>query len=521
MKRTTAFPHTTGNIIVYHRTWTIGLMVAVSILFLYGEVLIALVQMWWSNDMYSYGFLIPFISLYMVWIKRKEVLSIRSSPAYIPGILILSISLSMLVTGHAGGIIVLQELSLPVTIAGVVVLLLGTHYLKFLWLPIAYLLFMIPVWSILTGYLHFPFQNFSAATGARLLDMIGVPVYRNGIFVELPNITLKVARECSGVNYLLAVVALGIPMAYLFLKSRIRRIILLCSAVIIAIAANGLRVALIGAFSYYGVGDNIHGPFHMLQGLFVSVVGYAALFGGVFILAGGSPVVKNYTQADGRDKSPSSPDISGVKKLVLPAVIIITLSLLLGSYIYLHKPSPVPLKKELIWFPYKIGNWSGTDSGPDYEAFKTLGADRILSRTYRTDAGRQIKLYIGYYELQEQGKEIVNYRTAWLHDGASLVKITAGADEVIEVNRLIKQEGNINRLILFWYDLNGRVVTGRYTAKAYTTLDSLIRGRTNGAMMILSSDFGEMEELPKELTVTEDFAGKIFPLLKDYLPDTE
>ncbi len=517
MKRTTALAHTIDNIIPYFRAWGIGLMVTASILFLYGEALSALVRQWWTNDMYSYGFLIPFISLYMVWIRREELLNIRPSPGYIPGAAILFISLSMLLSGHAGGIIVLQELSLPITIAGVVVLLLGIHSLRFLWLPIAYLLFMIPVWGVLTGYLHFPFQNFAAATGARLLDMAGIPVYRDGIFVELPNITLKVARECSGINYLFAVVALGIPLAYLFLRSRTRRIILLCSSVIIAIAANGLRVALIGAFSYYGIGDNIHGPFHMLQGLFVSVVGYAALFGGVLILSGRSPVTR-HTRDDGPGKRTAALHISTAKKLILPSAIIITLSLVLGSYIYFYKPSPVPLKKDIIWFPYEIGKWRGTDSEPDYELFRTLGADSILTRTYRTDAGRRIKLYIGYYKFQEQGKELVDYRTDWLYDGASRVKITAGTGGVIEVNRLIKREGEINRLILFWYDLNGRVVTGKYMAKAYTTWDSLTRGRTNGAIVMVSTEIYNKAGTEEALRDTEKFIKDILPVLRAYIP---
>ncbi|HDL19913.1 MAG TPA: EpsI family protein [Nitrospirae bacterium] len=517
MKRTTAFSHTIDNIIPYSRSWGIGFMVTASIMFLYGEALSALVRQWWTNDMYSYGFLIPFISLYMVWIRREDILNIRPSPGYVPGAAMLFISLSMLLAGHAGGIIVLEELSLPITIAGVVVLLFGIHSLRFLWLPIAYLLFMIPVWGVLTDFLHPPFQNFAAATGTRLLDMIGIPVYRDGIFVELPNITLKVARECSGVNYLLAVVALGIPMAYLFLRSRTRRIILLCSSVIIAIAANGLRVALIGAFSYYGIGDNIHGPFHMLQGLFVSVIGYAALFAGVWILSGG-PSESSHTSVEDGSKSFVRPHVPTRKSLIFLSVFIVILSILLGSYIYFYKPSPVPLKQDLRWFPYEIGNWTGTDSEPDYEVFKTLGADRILTRTYRTDAGRRIKLYIGYYERQEQGKELVDYRTDWLYDGASPVRITAGTSKVIEVNRLIKPEGEINRLILFWYDLNGRVVTGKYRAKAYTTWDSLTRGRTNGAIIIVSSDIYNKAGTEEAQRYTEKFIKDILPVLPAYIP---
>ena len=48
--------------------------------------------------------------------------------------------------------------------------------------------------------------------------------------------------------------------------------------VIIGILANGVRVALICVWAYYYGGYNIHGPLHILQGLFVSIVGFIFLF---------------------------------------------------------------------------------------------------------------------------------------------------------------------------------------------------------------------------------------------------
>ena len=81
---------------------------------------------------------------------------------------------------------------------------------------------------------------------------------------------IEVARACSGVNYLVAVLALGLPLAYLYLRSWWRRGVLIASALLIAAAANSLRVALIGVLVYYDLGAPLHGPAHVLHGLFVS-----------------------------------------------------------------------------------------------------------------------------------------------------------------------------------------------------------------------------------------------------------
>ena len=92
------------------------------------------------------------------------------------------------------------------------------------------------------------------------------------------------ARACSGVNYLIAVLALGLPLAYLYLRSWWRRAVLIAAALLIAAAANSLRVAMIGALVYYDLGAPLHGPAHVLHGLFVSAIGHVALFVGLWLL---------------------------------------------------------------------------------------------------------------------------------------------------------------------------------------------------------------------------------------------
>src|SRR4030042_5345332 len=84
--------------------------------------------------------------------------------------------------------------------------------------------------------------------------------------------------------------------------------------------------------------------------------------------------------------------------------------LIIGGYINFYHPSSVPLKKDLRWFPYVIGEWRGADNKSDYDVFKELGVDQELGRSYRTLTNRDTKLYVGYYDSQKQGKELVNYK---------------------------------------------------------------------------------------------------------------
>jgi EpsI family protein len=94
----------------------------------------------------------------------------------------------------------------------------------------------------------------------------------------------------------------------------------------------------------------------------------------------------------------------------------------------------------------------------------------------------------------------------------------------IEVNQTIRQEGVGNRqLLLFWYNLNGRIVAGQYVAKIYTVWDALAHGRTNGAIVWLAADLNSDDHQEKEqaLATLKTFASKLYPVLNLYLPNSD
>jgi EpsI family protein len=509
---------TARHLSMNRRAWGLGLLIASTFIFCYARALVPLVSQWWSNNIYSYGFLIPGISGYLVWIRRKELLQIQLLPNYALGLSILFLGLLLLLAGQAGGVMVIQWLSLIITLTGLVLLLMGTHFLRKLWFPIAYLLFMIPFWEIVTNRLHFPFQNFSAIIGAALLKLINIPVYQNGVYLQLPNITLEIARVCSGVSYLLAVVAISLPTAIFFLEGWFRRILLICFAVIVAILSNGLRVGFIGLLSFHGIGGDIHGPFHILQGLFVSGVGYVAIFFGLWILCSRSHASAN-TLSKCKTTSSISQGNSGRKSFLFPAVVAVALLMLAGGYIHFHTPSRVPLKMSLTLFPLQIDEWEGKDaSSSGFGLYRDLGVDQELTRIYQTSSGNLVRLYIGYFEYQKQAKELIYYKTMELHTQATKINVPTNPKGSVEINKLIQRDGKKNTLTLFWYDFNGRVVTDKYMAKVYTIWDALTRGRTNGAVIILTTDFYEKDNLSAVFSKTEDFVGKIYQLLGNYLP---
>lgn len=496
-------------------TYATALPVAAAFLFCYAGVFKALAGVWWNNSVYSHGFVVPFISAYIIWMERDRLKAIKPTPRYPAGLTVLSAGLFMLAAGTAASVMVVQELSIIVTLAGVTLTVLGWGFLRALSFPIAYLLLMLRFWEFIMNMLHYPFQNFSAFMGTKLLNLAGIPAYREAVYIELPNITLEVAQVCSGVNYLISVLALGIPLAYLTMKTLPRRIALVSFGILIAILANGLRVALIGTLAYYNLSGDLHGPFHALQALFVAIVGFMALFIGAWALSRWP--VKNAGPEPDRAQAARRPAVfskGGVKNAAIASACVM---LIAGSYVNLYRPSPVPLKKALGTFPYIIGKWKGFDAPHERNIFAGRGETEEIWRTYARD-GRELNLYIGYYDRQEQGAELVNYKTAELDSGGEKLRISLGNGQAIEVKKRVSGAAGKSNVTVFWYDLNGRTVTDRYAAKAYTAYDALFKWRTNGAVIIISAESSHPRDSEEMLKEEADFARDIVPHLRDYLP---
>ena len=206
------------------------------------------------------------------------------------------------------------------------------------------------------------------------------------------------------------------------------------------------------------------------------------------------------------------------RTLILPSLILLLLFISLGSYVNSYEPVRVPLKKEFYFFPRNISEWQGSKAPPLFDKFLNLGVDNDLSRMYVTDKGDAVHLYIGYFEYQRQGKEMIHYSTKNIHRFSSEIEVELGNENDIKVNKVISENKEGRKVMLFWYDINGRIVTDRYMAKAYMIWDSLLHGKSNGAIIMLTSEFGSKDDDSVILSENKQFLQEIYPYFQDYLP---
>jgi EpsI family protein len=435
-----------------------------------------MVKLWDASPMYSYGYAVPVVSAYLLWVTRARAAAVTRKPARVAGVLVLAGAMAMAIASRAGGIQVLGQLGFLVAIVGIVLMLFGAVHLRNAMPAIAYLLLMVPIWEGLTEPLHWPFQNQSAAFSVSMLRVLGVPVYRDGTFLTLPGLTLEVAKQCSGVNYLIAVIALGLPLAYLYLDSMWRRIALLTFAVAIAALGNPLRVTLIGLLAHLEIGSPLHGPFHILHGLFVSAVGYAALFGGLHFLRRQQPSVT-------RDSGGTDPSFSFPRLPRIEAFAVATLLIALGMGVFAKQVHAVAPASSLKSLPGTLESWQWNRQAEAPTRSEWSGADVELRRQYQLPNGATADLYVGYFSIQQQDRELANSKADGLHRQSR--QLTLAADPVaFDVNALPLPEPGGQAL--FWYELDG-VETSPIRTRLWTLRNAILHGRTNGAVVLVSS----------------------------------
>jgi len=493
------------------RVKALGLCLVSAFLFCYAEVLTGMVRQWWNISSYSYAFLIPFVSAYLAWIRRDRILGLMPRPNYGGGAVLVAAGLAALVAGQLGGIQALQQVSLLITLSGVVLWLFGRAVLKALVLPVSFLWFMLPIWDFVTDPLHVPFQVFSANLGVMLLRGVGIPVFQDGVFIHLPNITLEVAQACSGVNYLIAVLATSIPLATIVLTAVWKRVVLVLLAMAVSALANSLRVALIGMLAYYDLSGDLHGPYHVLHGVFVSLIGYVVIFGGLWVLSRGQqPVV----YAGSERLWNFSWDQVRIAWIGLAMFLVLA-----GVLRYVDWSQPVPLKQSLSELSLENAGWIGREVFP---VEKIQGADQSISRAYHALSGEDARLSLWYFESQTQGKELVSPGTAKLHADAKRVRLNIREQRDIELNRRFIHDGNRAQMVLFWYDLNGRILANPQMVKLYTAYDAVVHGRTNGALVWVSVDLPSDDQAGRNQAaeILAKFIGALYSGLDRRLPDS-
>ena len=250
--------------------WFLGLLILS-----YGPVLIRLVRQWENDEDMGHGFFVPVIAGYIAWQKRDELFALPPKHRYL-GLALVLFAAFQLWIGTLGAELFLARTAFIEAVVGSVLFLGGWEALRVLKFPLLLLCFMVPIPAVIYNQITFPLQLFASQVAATTLELIGIPVLRDGNVLELPSQKLSVVEACSGIRSLLSLSFLSLVYGYFFETRRAMRAALLILTIPIAIVANAGRVTLAGILSEYNP-ELAHGFMHTAQGWVIFMVALVAL----------------------------------------------------------------------------------------------------------------------------------------------------------------------------------------------------------------------------------------------------
>lgn len=292
--------------------------VVAALCFLYATVLLKLGFDWWTDENYSHGLLVPFVIAYIIWLEFDQLKKAASAPQIFLGGGLVLLAILTLLGGTLGAELFMQRISLVLTIAGIIIYFWGARLLRMLAVPLALLILAIPIPQIIFNKIAIPLQLWAsqmAVWGIRLFEVASV---RKGNVIEilprgsLQTVSMEVVEACSGIRSLMTLMTLALILAYFTSEKRktgdegtwafLRRfdfwrgVILMMTAVPIAIITNAGRVTATGILTYHYGKQATEGFMHSSAGWLVYLVALILLIAVNFILISGKKLIRPKAQ---------------------------------------------------------------------------------------------------------------------------------------------------------------------------------------------------------------------------------
>lgn len=230
---------------------------------------------WSSDEDMSHGFFVPLVAGFIAWQQRDELSATEAKPD-MRGLAVVAWGALQLLIGTLAVELFLSRTAFVVTLIGIVWTLCGLRILRKLAFPLFLCFLMVPIPAVIYNSITFPLQLLASRLAEHALDILAVPVLREGNVLDLPNQQLSVVEACSGIRSLLSLTFLSLVYGYFFEKKSWVRVVLLLATVPIAIVANAGRVTFTGIMTQIKP-ELAEGIFHSGAGWVIFMVALFAL----------------------------------------------------------------------------------------------------------------------------------------------------------------------------------------------------------------------------------------------------
>ena len=377
-----------------------GLVILIiAIIALFRDTAVGMVAIWERSDTFAHAFLVPPISLWLIWRCRHELA--RLLPAPQPLVLIAMLACAVLwLLGDLVAVNALTQFALVSMLVLAVPLMLGLQVTRTILFPLGFLFFCVPVGEFLLPTLMEATADFTIAA----LQMSGIPVYREGLRFVIPSGAWSVVEACSGVRYLIASLMVGTLFAYLNYRSMKRRWIFAGISILVPVVANWLRAYMIVMIGHLSDNKLATGVDHIVYGwvFFGIVIMLMFIVGARWaepdVPLPDVPVLRADPQAmhQARLALPVGVVAAALAVLLLPAGVLKVMDHGLTT------AAPALVLPEKLEGGWAAASEINTAWQPVFE-----GPTQVATRRYLRD-GRQVWVYVAYYRGQTYDRKLVN-----------------------------------------------------------------------------------------------------------------
>jgi exosortase A len=480
------------------------------VLFWYWDTARAMVAIWARSDTYAHAFIVPPITLWLIWRKRHELARLNPEPTLWMVLPILATTVFWLM-GELTAVNALTQFALVATLILTIISTLGISVCRQIAFPLAFLLLSVPFGDFMMPKL----MEWTAWFAVLALRASGIPVYQEGLQFVIPSGNWSVVEACSGIRYIIASVTVGTLFAYLNYVTLRRRLIFIAISFIVPVVANWLRAYMIVMIGHLSSNKLAVGVDHLI---------YGWVFFGLVIMAmfaiGARWSEHAPTETHSAMAQPAGTRNGFSSWLVMTAIAVLTAS---GPLAYLaitnaDKAAPATLgslKTPPGWSPAPAFTaWT-----PAYE-----NPSVTIQATFDDGTG-PVGVYVAYYRSQNYGRKLItstntlvtsNDRTWSVISRSTLQVALQDLPLPVRTAEILSKESGIESRIAVWqwYWINGRLTSSDIEAKWLTAL-SRFRGQgDDSAVVMLYAPSGRS---PERLS---DFAAAAGPQIQQLLAAT-
>lgn len=442
----------------------------------------AMAGQWWDSSTYNHILLVPAIIAWLVW-QRLPQLARLVPVAWWPGMVVFGAAAFLWLLGAFAGLNLARQAGAVGVLIGSALAILGPRVSVGLAFPLGYMVLLVPFGEELVP----PLQMITAVITIFFVRLSGIPAVIDGVFIDTPAGLFEVAEACSGVKFLVAMLAFGLLVANVCFVNWWRRAVFLTFALVIPILANGLRAfGTILAAQYVGA-EKAAGIDHLIYGwIFFGVV--IALVIAASWRFFDRPAGDAMIDADAIAASPwlTRLETAPARPLAVLAAMVLAIGGARGWAMAADRmEAPVPARIHLPPVP----GWTRVDYAPPvwWEPRAEGAAHRLLGR-YADGQGRTVDVFFALYPAQRDGMEAGGHGQGALTPGSPWSWQGPGVPAPdAKTDRLLAQ-GRFGRLAETYYR-SGDLLTGSNARLKLAGMASrLTLDPRPTAMLILSAE---------------------------------